>query len=408
MDATQPIPALDGVKVVELAMFAFAPACCAVLGDWGADVIKVGHPGFADPMRGIPVAGLPPREDDVSFMWEQLNRNKRSIALDVMTDGGRAVLLDLLREADVFVTNLLPDSRARLRVDVDDVRAVNPDIVYVRASGTGPRGAEAGDPAFDHTAFWCRSGIGHAASLTADEFQVLPSPAMGDLTSGMALAGGVAAALFKRERTGETSIVDGSLLATGMWLVSPGIVATQLYDIDTLPRRRHAETGYALVAAYRTADGREMYLSGVRTDVLWAELCECLGRADLIDDARFSTAEARTANNLALIAVLDEVFASRLLAEWEQRFRGGAFPWAVVRSEAEVLDDLQVRANDYVVPVMAQGRMELELVASPVQFDSRPVRLRPAPEHGADTESILLGTGRSWDDIAALRDEGAV
>ena len=378
------------------------------MADWGADVIKVAHPDFADPMRGIPVAGLPQRDDDLSFMWEQLNRGKRSIALDVATPDGLAVLHDLVREADVFVTNLLPDSRERLGVDVAQIRSVNANIVYVRASGMGPRGPESNDPAFDHTAFWCRSGLGHAATLTADEFQPLVSPAMGDFTSGLALAGGVAAALFKRERTGETSIVDGSLLATGMWLVSPGIVATQVYDIDTLPRRRHAETGYALVAAYRTSDGREMYLAGVRTDVLWGELCECLGRTDLIDDTRFATAEARTANNLELIAVLDAVFAARPLKEWEQRFAGGAFPWAVARTEAETRVDQQVRANEYLIPVTAQGRHEIELVASPVQFDERPARLRPAPEHGADTESILLETGRSWDDIAALRANGVI
>ena len=403
-----PTPVLDGIRVVELAMFAFAPACTAVLADWGAEVVKVGHPGFADPMRGIPVAGLAPRADDVSFTWEQLNRNKRSIAIDVAAPDGREVLLDLVRDADVFVTNLLPDSRRRLGIDVDDLRAVAPNLVYVRASGTGPRGAEAGDPAFDHTAFWCRTGMGHAASLTADEFQPLFSPAMGDLTSGLALAGGVAAALFKRERTGEPSVVDGSLLATGMWVVSPGIVATQLHDIETLPRRRHADTGYALVAAYRTADDREVYLAGVRTDILWEELCDALGRRDLVDDPRFVDAAARTANNSALIGVLDEIFATRTLAEWEQRFAGGAFPWAVARTEAEVLRDPQARANDYLVPIDAQGRVPVELVASPVQFDELGARLRPAPEHGADTEAILLELGRSWDDIARLRDAGVL
>ena len=408
MDASETTPVLDGIRVVELAMFAFAPACAAVLADWGADVIKVGHPDFADPMRGIPVAGLPTRDDDVSFMWEQLNRSKRSIALDVTTAGGREVLLDLVRTADVFVTNLLPDSRERLAVDVDDLRALNPDLIYVRASGMGPRGPEAGDAAFDHTAFWCRTGIGHAATLTADEFQPIVSPAMGDFTSGLALAGGVAAALFKRERTGEPSVVDCSLLSTGMWLVSPGIVATQLYDIDTLPRQRHAETGYALVAAYRTSDDREMYLAGVRTDQLWEELCTCLGRVDLVDDPRFATAAARTTNNLELIGVFDEVFASRTLAEWEERFQGGGFPWAVARTEAEVHVDPQVLANEYIVPVSAQGRIDLGLVASPVQFDEQAARLRPAPEHGADTESILLETGRSWERIAELRDEGAI
>ncbi len=409
MAAAIPTPGpLHGIKVVELAMYAFGPACGAVLGDWGADVVKIVHPSFADPMRGIPVAGLPARDDDLSFMWEQLNRNKRSMILDVATDAGRAVLDELLAHADVFLTNLLPDSRARLRVDPDDVHAVNPRCVYARASGQGARGPEAGRGAFDHTAFWCRSGIGHSASLTADEYQVLISPAMGDFTSGFALAAGVAAALVGRANTGQGGVVDASLLATGMWMLSPNIVATKLYDIDTLPRKRHANTGYALVAAYRTADDREMYLAGVRTDGNFRELCEHLGRPALADDPRFESATVRTANNDALVAELDAIFVTRTLAEWVQRFEHLPTPWAVARTAREVHDDPQVLANGYTQTVLAQGRTPVDLVASPVQFDETPLALRPAPEHGAHTEEVLLELGRTWDDIATLRAAGAL
>jgi crotonobetainyl-CoA:carnitine CoA-transferase CaiB-like acyl-CoA transferase len=207
-----PPEVLEGIRVVELAMFAFGPACAAVLGDWGADVIKIVHPSFADPMRGQPVAGLPQRDDDLSFMWEQLNRNKRSVTLDVATPAGRAVLDELLATADVFVTNLLPDSRDRMRLNAEDVCAGQSALDLRARTGQGDRGPERERGAFDHTAFWCRSGIGHAASLTADEFQVLIAPALGDLTSSLALAAGVAAALLRRERTGAGGVVDASLL----------------------------------------------------------------------------------------------------------------------------------------------------------------------------------------------------
>lgn len=389
-------------------MYAFGPACGAVLGDWGADVVKIVHPSFADPMRGIPVAGLPRRDDDLSFMWEQLNRNKRSMVLDVAADAGRRVLDELLASADVFLTNLLPDSRARLRLDPADVHAVNPRCVFARATGQGVRGPEAGRGAFDHTAFWCRSGIGHAASQTADEYQVLISPAMGDFTSGFALAAGVAAALVRRARTGEGGVVDVSLLSTGMWMLSPNIVATKLYDIDTLPRQRHAETGYALVAAYRCADGREMYLAGVRTDWNFRDLCECLGRPELADDPRFATAADRSANNNSLVAELDATFVTRPLTEWVERFAELPTPWAIAATAREVHDDPQVRANGYTQTVLAQGRTPVNLVASPVQFDEVPSVLRPAPEHGAHTEELLVELGHSWDDIGALRASGAL
>ena len=404
----QPPAVLEGIRVVELAMFAFGPACAAVLGDWGADVIKIVHPSFADPMRGNPVAGLPERDDDLSFMWEQLNRNKRSMTLDVATDAGRAVLDELFATADVFVTNLLPDSRERLRLDSDEVCAVNPRLIYARATGQGDRGPERERGAFDHTAFWCRSGIGHAASLTADEFQVLIAPAFGDLTSSLALAAGVAAALLRRERTGVGGVVDASLLGTGMWMLSPAIIAAKLYDIDSLPRQRHREAGLPLIAAYRTADRREVYIAAVRTDLDFRNLCECLGQPQLADDERFASTLLRSKNNIALVAALDEIFRAQPLAHWIERFQDLITPWSIAQTAREVHDDQQVIANGYLATVLAQGRTPLDLVTSPVQFDDRPPTLHPAPEHGAHTEELLLELGHTWDDIATLRETGAI
>jgi crotonobetainyl-CoA:carnitine CoA-transferase CaiB-like acyl-CoA transferase len=395
----EPTPVLEGIRVVELAMYAFGPACAAVLGDWGADVIKIVHPSFADPMRGNPVAGLPQRDDDLAFMWEQLNRNKRSVTLDVATPAGRAVLDELLATADVFVTNLLPDSRARLRLDVDDLRAVNPQLIYARGSGQGARGPERARGAFDHTSFWCRSGIGHAASLTADEFQVLIGPAMGDLTSGFALAAGVAGALVRRGRTGEGAVVDASLLSTGMW---------KLYDIDSLPRQRHREAGIPLVAAYRTADAREVYFAGVRTDLDFRNLCQCLGHEELADHELFLTPALRTINNVALVAALDALVGAHPLSHWVEEFQSLQTPWSIAQTAREVHDDPKVIANDYLTTVMAQGRTPIDLVASPVQFDERPATLRPAPEHGAHTEEVLLELGHTWETIGALRETGAL
>ncbi len=404
----EPTPVLEGIRVVELAMYAFGPACAAVLGDWGADVIKIVHPSFADPMRGNPVAGLPQRDDDLAFMWEQLNRNKRSVTLDVATPAGRAVLDELLATADVFVTNLLPDSRARLRLDVDDLRAVNPRLIYARGTGQGARGPERARGAFDHTSFWCRSGIGHAASLTADEFQVLIGPAMGDLTSGFALAAGVAGALVRRGRTGEGAVVDASLLSTGMWLLSPAIVASKLYDIESLPRQRHREAGIPLVAAYRTADAREVYFAGVRTDLDFRNLCQCLGHEELADHELFLTPALRTVNNVALVAALDALVGAHPLSHWVEEFQNLQTPWSIAQTAREVHDDPQVIANDYLTTVMAQGRTPIDLVASPVQFDEQPVTLRPAPEHGAHTEEVLLELGHTWESIGALRETGAL
>src|SRR5579862_2935865 len=255
---------LVGVKVVELAMYAFAPSSAAVLADWGADVIKVVPPAVADPMRGTPVAGLPDKDVGVAFMWEIMNRGKRCIGIDVSIDDGREVLVDLVGRADVFITNLLPGARRRFRLDPEDMFALNPGLIYGRASGHGDRGPEREYGGYDHTDFWARTGIGHAASMAAGEFVPQAGPAMGDLASGAFLAGAIAAALLRKHRTGRGAVVDVSLLSAGMWMASPGVVASQIYGVDNIPRYGHADLPNPLVAAYATRDGRLIYLSGIQ------------------------------------------------------------------------------------------------------------------------------------------------
>jgi crotonobetainyl-CoA:carnitine CoA-transferase CaiB-like acyl-CoA transferase len=230
-----PYNLLAGIRVVEASMYAFAPSAGAVLADWGADVIKVVPPETMDPMNGNPVAGLPDREVGVAFMWEITNRGKRCVGVDQRTEGGQRVMASLVGSADVFITNLLPSARRRFRVDVDDLTAIRPGLIYARASGHGPRGPESDAGGFDHTDFWARTGMAQAASQVSDEFVPQPGPALGDLASGAFLAGGIAAALFRRERTGEGAVVDVSLQSSGMWMFSPGVVASQLYDIDAIP-----------------------------------------------------------------------------------------------------------------------------------------------------------------------------
>ena len=173
---------LEDIKVVELSMYAFAPSASAVLADWGADVIKVVPPQVADPMMGTPIAGLPQVDVGVAFMWEILNRGKRCMGTDMGTEDGRQVLLELVERADVFVTNLLPKARGRMKIDPDDLCAVNLRLIYARATGHGAAGPEHDAGGFDHTDFWARSGIGHAASMVSDEFVPQPGPAMGDLS----------------------------------------------------------------------------------------------------------------------------------------------------------------------------------------------------------------------------------
>jgi crotonobetainyl-CoA:carnitine CoA-transferase CaiB-like acyl-CoA transferase len=395
---------LEDVRVVELSMYAFAPSASAVLADWGADVIKVVPPRAADPMMGTPIAGLPRKDVGVAFMWEILNRGKRCMAIDVGTDDGRQVLVDLVERSDVFVTNLLPAARRRMQIDPEDLLAVNPALVYARATGHGPEGPERDAGGFDHTDFWARTGIAHAASMVSDEFVPQPGPAMGDLSAGAFLAGAIAAALYRRTRTGRGTVVDVSLLSSGLWVTSPAVVASQLYDVETIPRMRHTSLPNPLVAAYATRDGRKIYFAGIMTERHFENFCQVIDRKDLLSDMRFSSGQSRIANASECIEVLDAIFGERDLDEWIPLLAGLTTPWTVVQTAAEAARDVQTESNGFLAQV--DGRYAL--VRSPATFDGGRPGLTRAPEHGEHTEELLLDLGRSWDDILTLKEAGAV
>jgi crotonobetainyl-CoA:carnitine CoA-transferase CaiB-like acyl-CoA transferase len=398
---------LAGVKVVELSMYAFAPSSAAVLADWGAEVVKVVPPEHADPMMGTPVAALPTTDVGVAFMWEVLNRGKRCVAVDVSTRAGHDVVLELVRGADVFITNLLPGARQRFGLEPEDLFAVNERLVYARATGHGERGPERHLGGYDMTDFWARSGIGHAASQVSDEFVPLVGPALGDLTSGAFLAGAIAAALFRRERAGRGAVVDVSLLSSGMWALSPGIVASQLYGIETIPRFRHAQSPNPMVNVYATRDRRRIYVSGIQTEADFERFCKALGRDDLLEDPRFATAAGRLANAAACVAALDAVFAAHDLDEWRDLLSRVSTPWMVVQTAAEAAADPQVAANGYVAHVEGATRA-YPLVASPAQFDGELPSLRRAPGHGEHTDAVLDELGFSPDEVLRLKEAGAV
>src|SRR3954464_7649183 len=217
---------LDGVKVVELAEFGFVPSCGAVLADWGADVVKVERV-TGDPLRHVQGAGLVADTGDFNFLWEQMNRNKRGIALDLRSTDGRAALDRLLAQADVVITNFLPSARASLRLDPDDLFAVNPRLVYAKGHGQGQRGPDADAGGFDAVSYWSRGGVGHILSPEGGPM-IMQRGAMGDAPSGAMLAGGIAAALFQRERTGKGSVVDVSLLNFAVWQLGVDLTATTI------------------------------------------------------------------------------------------------------------------------------------------------------------------------------------
>ncbi|GAA3204996.1 hypothetical protein GCM10010468_19790 [Actinocorallia longicatena] len=369
------------MRVLEVAMYGFVPSAGAVLSDWGADVIKVEHAVNGDPQRGLRQIGTLKVEGDLNPNVEHANRGKRSIGLHLGKAETKEVLHELIRRSDVFLTSFLPEAREKFGIDVDDVRKVNPQIVYARGSALGPRGPEAARGGYDMTAFWARGST--AASLTAPGTEGMimpPGPAYGDTISGTNLAGGIAAALFRRERTGETSVVDVSLLGSGVWAMGHGIALSAHLDqpLVASPPGAHGAPTNPLSGLYRTADGRYLSFVMLQPAKFWADVCRHVGRPEAADDPRFATAALIAENTAAGVEILREAIGSRTLIEWTERFGTLAGPWAPVQDSLQVTVDPQVRANDYLVQAG-----ELELAASPVQFDVTAPPLSAAPEFAA-------------------------
>lgn len=392
---------LRGMRVVDVSSYIFGPAAAAVLAHWGADVIKVESPEMPDPMRGGGSLPSPPAQ------FHHYNRGKRAIAVSLTTEAGRAVLERLTRDADVFLTNYLPRTRAKLHIDVADVHAWNPRIVYARASGQGPLGPDAEQGAYDITSWWARG------SLAAETMRVSGAEwptflvGHGDGISGLVLAGGICAALLHRERTGAGKVVDGSLLGTAAWFNAPSILST-MTDGHWPDGRGPREGNPPGMNVYRTQDGRflQLMMLGDR-DADWADLCTRLGRPELGADPRFATASARSANKAAAVRVLDEIFALRTAADWNARLGHGKTVWAPVQTADEIPHDPQVIANGFIQHV------DTDLGPTPtispaVMFDEDAGQSQRAPGFGEHTDKVLNEIGFSDAEVAALRAAGDV
>jgi crotonobetainyl-CoA:carnitine CoA-transferase CaiB-like acyl-CoA transferase len=403
---------MSGVRVLEVAQFTFTPAAGAVLADWGAEVIKVEHAVTGDAQRGLQIGTGGVAQGSFQPLMEHPNRGKRSIGLALENPAARHVLLELAKDSDVFLTNFLPSARARLGIEVEDLRQANPNIIYVRGSAHGPRGPEAGKGGYDGSTFWSRSGSA-MGSTPPDSPRVIgmPAGAYGDSMGGMTIAGGIAAALFARDRTGTPSVVDVSLLSVGAWATALSVNNALLTGEvpPVAPLDSGSSNGFnPTIGNFRTSDGRWINLTMLQPGRYWADLCRHIDREDLIDDERFDSGEKLMARAAEAGQLIAEAFALKPYSYWLSKLQTLEGQWAPNNNALEVGQDPQVRANQYIVPVVDAEGNERELVASPVQFDERPPSVTRAPQFAEHTDDLLRELGRTEEEIIKLKIDGAV
>lgn len=400
---------MDGIRVLEVADHTFVPAASALLADWGAEVIKIEHVERGDAMRGLASSGLALLNTDVHVLLEHSNRGKKSLALDLSTDDGVDVLYRLAATCDVFLTNKTQSVRRKLRIDLDEVRAHNPDIIYVRGSGQGELGPDADRGSYDVLSYWHRAGVALGTMPTdADFVPAPPAPAFGDSIGAMTIAGGIMGALFHRERTGEATTVDVSLLGTGMWSIGAALALSLQLDMPWRPGPGGMSTGNPLVGAYRAADGRFVSFSCLQAARYWPEICALVGRPELATDERFADAEGLRTNAAEATEAMREAMGGHTADEWRARLADFSGQWAIVQDSLEAAADPQALANGYVVDCATAEGTPFKLAGAPVQFgDDLPTTSR-APQFNEHDEEILGSIGLDMDAILDLKVRGVV
>jgi len=395
---------LSGIQVVEVAIWLAAPAAAAILADWGARVIKV-EPPTGDPMRQVYKTAFSSSAEENPF-FEQANRGKWSVVLDLKHEKARDVMGRLLKGADVFITNLRPRVLQRMGLSYDDVSALNPRLVYCQVTGYGRGHQEENRPAYDIGAVWARAGLAHMGSPPGAA-PSQPPTGIGDNTTAMVVAGAVSAALLARERTGQGQYLHVSLLRVAAYMGNWDILRGARLGTSVRPQDRYHMRN-PLANCYQAKDGKWFWLLLVEGDRHWPNLCRAIGREDLRDDPRFQTLELRSRHAPELVAELDQTFALKTREEWAEVFRAHDIWWEPVNSIDDLLADPLARAAGVFVDVPTEDGALKPLVASPADFGGTVINPGPAPQLGQHTEQVLLELGYQPSEILALRDEGAI
>jgi crotonobetainyl-CoA:carnitine CoA-transferase CaiB-like acyl-CoA transferase len=423
--------ALDGIKVIDVSQVAAAPMAARILGDFGADVIHVENPAAGgDAWRyyqQIQTRANYCAPSEFNYNWENFNRNKRSVTINLYTEGGRKIIHRMAETADVFITNLRVYELERFELTYERLRQINPKLVYGHLSGYGSEGPERDRPSFDYIAYWARTGFEYMLGVGG-----IPClgyrAAMGDNVAALALACGVMLALYVREKTGVGQQISVSLQHVGLYQISfdisgaliTGLDAADWREMPPVEVQQKAQEAISEVlsfyrkklvnpldTSYVTKDNRVIHFFAVRPDRYWERFCRAIGRDDLATDPRFSTFDGRAQHGPELYQTIAETIASKTLEEWRPLLKD--IPCGPVQTLKEAINDPQARASGCFVSYEHPKWGRIEQVANPIRMSMTPATVRvAAPELGEHTEEVLLEIGYSSDDILDFRKQGAI
>jgi len=394
---------LKDIKVVEMAYYIFVPYAAAHLADLGAEVIKLESPAGGDPLRNYHPGTHHVPFGNYNWVFDQHNRGKKSLALDIRTEKGQEIAHRLIQQVDVFITNFRMPALKRLRMDYDTLSQVNPRLIYALGNAYGHTGPDKDTGGFDYGAF-ARSGM--MASFGEEGTPLVQcQPAMGDHIGGFQLFSAIGLALYHREHTGEGQFVHASLYGS---LLDAGSFSLQsaLATGEEVPRKRRKQAGNPLCNSYQDKNGEWFQLSMKQPDRTWPHFCQALGRPDLQDDPRFKDTAARAEHCQELIAILDDIFATMTVDEWEKACQGKEVYWSRACTYGMVAKDPQAWENGYIVEVPHPELGTYKTFGFPLHFSKTPAQVKAGyPALGEHNEEILLGLGYTWDDIIKLKEE---
>lgn len=405
MEETGETHLFAGLKVVDAATVIAAPAAAMMLADFGADVVKIERPGRGDMLRGL--SRRPGTPDGSDWFWQMDGRNKRGLTLNLKSERGLEVMRKLVAWCDVFITNQPYGAREAMGLTYEDVRPLNPRLVYASLTAYGERGPERYRKSFDQLGYWARSGLMDLMRAPGTR-PAQGLPGMGDHPTAVALYAGIVTALLRRERTGEGGMVHTSLLANGLWSVS-GVAGAAMAGTDMAAYREALETPPVTMRVYRTADGRWLQFNMVRNDELLARLFTGLEAVELLADERFADRRDMWRNRAALSDAIADIVARRTSDEWLRVFADLDVPVNRIATVEETVEDEQILCNEMAVPPPREESAVPLLVNHPVKVSSAPpVRPRRAPALGEHSAEILGELGYDEAAIASMQADGVI